>query len=315
MHRRSLLLGAAFVGSLSLCAQKAKDEVLDFGANPGQLRMFLRAPASNGPAASRSLVVLLHGCGQDAEGLARRSGWTALADSLGIWLLMPQQRFRNNPSRCFNWFAAGDITPGKGEAASLARMILKAADSLGIAPARTHLYGVSAGGAMAAVLMACYPDLFSTAVIIGGAPYGAALREPSARRPLADPQACTPEQWAQRVRGAGASAPERYPRLVVMHGTRDAVSGFDLGLALVAQWTTLSGTDSIPDAVERGYRGTPGVSRSEFRDAAEQPVVVLYRFEGMGHRLPSDGTAGGWLAKDVGSSSARLAAHEFGMLP
>src|SRR5215470_13816916 len=77
-------------------------EVTSFGSNPGNLRMFKYLP--EGLPASPPLVVVLHGCTQNARDFAAQSGWIGLADRLQLALAMPEQTQGNNPRNCFNWF-------------------------------------------------------------------------------------------------------------------------------------------------------------------------------------------------------------------
>jgi feruloyl esterase len=83
-------------------------KVTGFGANPGGLDMLAHIPA--GLPREPALVVMLHGCKQDARGYDRGTGWSALAEREGFAVLAPEQRGTNNPSRCFNWFEAGQVT-------------------------------------------------------------------------------------------------------------------------------------------------------------------------------------------------------------
>ena len=99
-------------------------EVMDFGANPGALRMFLHIP--HGLPEAAPLVVILHGCGQTAGGYDHGAGWSALGDRLGFAVLAPEQTNSNNMAGCFNWFQPGDTARGAGEAASIHQMIVRA---------------------------------------------------------------------------------------------------------------------------------------------------------------------------------------------
>src|SRR5690349_10836852 len=78
-------------------------EVKDFGANPGALKMFCYLPP--GAAKRPPLVVVLHGCGQNAAGYDHGAGWSTLAKRYGFALLMPEQPSANNANTCFNWFS------------------------------------------------------------------------------------------------------------------------------------------------------------------------------------------------------------------
>jgi feruloyl esterase len=147
-------------------------EIRNFGSNPGDLRMFAHLP----PQVSEdcALVVVLHGCTQSAAGYDLGAGWSTLADRFGFVLLLPEQQRSNNPNGCFNWFQAGDIERGHGEAYSIRQMIDKMVLDHGINPARVFVTGLSAGGAMTSVMLATYPDVFAGGAIVAGLPYGAA---------------------------------------------------------------------------------------------------------------------------------------------
>lgn len=94
----------------------------DFGSNPGALRARYYIPKDlRGSHRSRHapLVVILHGCTQNADVYDHGSGWSQLADELGFALLFPEQRRANNSNRCFNWFAPGDSARDAGEPLSI----------------------------------------------------------------------------------------------------------------------------------------------------------------------------------------------------
>lgn len=294
-------------------------EVKDFGPDPGNLRMFVHGTAGTATD-RRPLVVVLHGCTQRAKRIAALSGWNDLADRAGCLVLYVQQRPINNSLRCFNWFRPDDILPEQGEVGSVTSMVRHAVEHLGADPTRVHLYGVSSGGALAAALMACAPDLFAHVAIFAGAPYRAANSTLDARLVIRDPRILPPATWAAQVTALhpGRSAP--YPPLLVLHGTQDKVVDFGHGLALVAQWTAVAGTDSVPDAVDPAFRGLPAVEQRIYT-AGDRTVVTLYRFEGLGHQLPIDpgdrpdqGGRRSWVSRDVDLHSTWLVAQAFGLL-
>src|ERR1700742_248373 len=77
-------------------------ELTTFGANPGNLRMFVYVP--EGLPRLAPLVVALHGCSKSAEEYDHGAGWSSLADRFGFAVLYPQQQPANNPKNCFSWF-------------------------------------------------------------------------------------------------------------------------------------------------------------------------------------------------------------------
>ena len=98
-------------------------EVREFGANPGNLRMFAFVP--DNLQQPRALVVVLHGCGQSAAGYDLGAGWSTLARHYGFALLMPEQQTSNNGQGCFNWFNPEDTSRDSGEACSIRQMIAR----------------------------------------------------------------------------------------------------------------------------------------------------------------------------------------------
>ena len=132
-------------------------EFPNFGANPGRLRMMLYVPRAQVVGPGAPLVLLLHGCGQDAAAFAFDSGWTELADEMGFPLVIPEQSEANNQGRCFRWFHTSQTMRGEGEVHSIAEMARAAAARFGSAPDRIFVVGLSAGGAMAAALLVASP--------------------------------------------------------------------------------------------------------------------------------------------------------------
>jgi poly(hydroxyalkanoate) depolymerase family esterase len=140
--------------------------------NPGNLRGRYYVPEGlKGPA---PLVVVLHGCTQNAAVYDHGSGWSTLADRHGFILLFPEQQRANNPLLCFNWFSGNDTQRGMGEAASIRAMIDLMVKSWPVDRERIFVTGLSAGGAMAAVMLATYPEVFAAGAILAGVAYGCA---------------------------------------------------------------------------------------------------------------------------------------------
>lgn len=137
----------------------------------------------NGPA---PLVVVLHGCEQDADAIAAGTRWNELAEKEGFLVLYPNQQWGLNPYNCWNWFLPVNEAPGLGEPAEIAAAIWAAKASYPIDDSRVYIAGISAGGADAATMLSCYPDLFAAGAIHSGVAYGVAADPAAAKDVMKD---------------------------------------------------------------------------------------------------------------------------------
>lgn len=255
------------------------EDFTDFGTNPGALRAHVHVPAQLQPGAS--LVVVLHGCTQTAAGYDQASGWSDLADQQGFALLYPEQSRANNANGCFNWFEPADAARNRGEALSIRQMITSAVERLSLDPTRIFITGLSAGGAMAATMLAAYPEIFAGGAIIAGLPHGAANGM---------------VQAFDRMRGHGLPTPARlqelllaasdhrgpWPRIAVWHGSADRTVSADNATAIVAQWRSVHGLTDKPTAVDLVGQ----VPRRMWQGPDGRVLVEEYIVPGMAHGTP-----------------------------
>jgi feruloyl esterase len=225
-------------------------------------------------------VVLLHGCTQNAVGYFTNSGWRKLADQHGFALLLPQQSSANNALSCFNWFEAGDIARGQGEALSIRGMVGHAVSNLGASGTRVFVSGLSAGGAMASVMLATYPDVFKAGSIAAGLAYKCTTVCQST------PPDRTPAAWGDLVRGAFTGYTGPYPRVAIWQGTSDTTVAPANATELRDQWTNVRGVRPTPASTS----SLPGGTTLEVYGANDD--VRVYRVSGMGHGLPVDPGSG-----------------------
>ncbi len=285
----------------------------DFGTNPGALNAKIYVPEQI--AEKPPLVVVLHGCTQNARGYDRGSGWSQLADEHGFLLLFPEQQRANNPNLCFNWFCPADNGRDRGEAQSIRQMISAMVDTHGADPSRIFVTGLSAGGAMTSVMLASYPEVFAGGAIIAGLPYGSASNIPQALEAMRGAAAFSAGDLGDRVRRA-SSHDGPWPRISIWHGSADATVSSTNADAILAQWLAVHGLKPTPDASEQivGHR------RRAWNDAAGRPLVEDYRIANMGHGTPlaTTGQDACGMAMphmlEAGISSTRRIASSWGLL-
>jgi poly(hydroxyalkanoate) depolymerase family esterase len=261
-------------------------EVTGFGSNPGALKMFRYVP--DGLPAGRPVVVALHGCTQNAAGYGTGSGWTQLADRFGFSVVLPQQQSANNANSCFNWFEAGDIARGQGEAESIAQMVRRQIADTGADPARVDVTGLSAGGAMTSVMLAAYPDMFAGGGIVAGLPYKCATSMVDAFTCMNPGKNQTPAQLGDAVRGASDHTGP-WPTVSVWQGDADFTVNKSNMTEIVEQWTNVQGIPATPTSTDT----VAGYPHAVYASGG-RTLVETYTITGMGHGQPLDpGTADG----------------------
>jgi poly(hydroxyalkanoate) depolymerase family esterase len=284
-----------------------------FGSNPGQLNAWIYVPESAGPGAA--LVVVLHGCTQNAAGYDESSGWSRLAEQHGFLLLYPEQQRPNNPNLCFNWFSQSDAAREKGEALSIRQMIKGVQGKHETDPQRVFITGLSAGGAMAAVMLATYPEVFAGGAVIAGLPFGVASSVPEAFDRMRGHGGPRPAALADLVRAASRHTGE-WPTLSVWHGTADQIVDQSNASALIEQWRSLHNAFEKP----AGSDLVNGQAHRVWVDSKGREVIEEYRIGGLGHGTPLDthGTRHGEQAApfmlEAGISSTRLIARFWGIV-
>ena len=140
-------------------------------------KLYIPSAAGNGPL---PLVVMLHGCTQNADDFARGTAMNQAAEQQGFFVLYPQQSRKMNAQGCWNWFKHSHQQRGRGEPALLADMARQVMSRHSVDRSRVYVAGLSAGGAMAAILGQTYPDVFAAVGVHSGLAAGAATDLPSA---------------------------------------------------------------------------------------------------------------------------------------
>ncbi|NMM07671.1 PHB depolymerase family esterase [Polaromonas sp.] len=221
------------------------------------------------------LVVMLHGCTQNPDDFAAGTGMNEAARQRGFYVLYPAQTQHANSSRCWNWFKHNHQKRGRGEPAILAGMTRDVMSRYNIDPQRVYVAGLSAGGAMAAILGDAYPDLFAAVGVHSGLPTGSASNV----------------QGALSVMQTGAAASPRTevsPPTIVFHGDQDATVHPANGEQVVAA----SAGVSKPEMKRARSGNGRDYTRRIYKEAGGRVVAEHWAVHGAGHAW-SGGSARG----------------------
>jgi poly(hydroxyalkanoate) depolymerase family esterase len=250
--------GAQFLSRSHSCAQGTRN-----------YRLYI---PSCGAAQVQGLVVMLHGCTQTPEDFARGTGMNAAAEAAGFAVAWPEQTREHNMMACWNWFETGHQRAAQGEPAILAGLTEALRAEFGLGPKRCFVAGLSAGGAMAAILAETHPDLFGAIGVHSGLPAGAAQDMVSAYS-------------AMRGQGsAGRAAAATGPRLIVIHGDSDRTVD-------ISNAQRILGSQGEDAALVEGATGRP-YRRRLHKDAEGRVRAESWIVSGGGHAWSGGSSAG-----------------------
>ena len=261
------------------------------------------------------LVVMLHGCLQTPDEFANGARMNAVADAHNFLVVYPEQPPAANAYKCWNWFDPAHQARGAGEPSLIAAIVGDVRATHKVDALRTYVVGVSAGGAMASIMAAAYPDLFAGLAVCAGMEYKAATSVAAA---LAAQQSGGPEpngQGTQAYQAMVAGVPvkevgrarssRRRPavRVIVFHGTLDAIVRPVNGEQVLTQWAQANDllddardNNSVDDTADATTNGTVpngyNFTRHVYHDAAGKPLLEKWLVQDMKHAWPG-GAAGG----------------------
>lgn len=257
-----------------------------------------RAKSEQGQALP--LVVMLHGCKQSADDFAAGTAMNEWADRLGLVVLYPEQSAEANPQRCWQWFVAKHQQRGEGEVGLLADLSRHIVQSEGLDPLRVYAAGLSAGGAMAAVLGAAYPDVFAAVGVHSGLAPGAAHSLPEALMAmnggLRGSGMGMPFQGAASPRSVALPLP-----VIVFHGDDDSVVHPSNGVQLIAaarlerKGEERQNTARVADVAANTIRGGGRrFTRSVHAAGPDHPATEHWLVHGAGHAWSGGRSAGSY---------------------
>ncbi|AEA45592.1 extracellular catalytic domain type 1 short-chain-length polyhydroxyalkanoate depolymerase [Fluviicola taffensis] len=255
--------------------------------NKGNLNAYIHEPAKK-TTKQVPLVLVLHGCNQDADEIARSSGWNELADNLGFYVLYPEQRGVNNMIKCFNWFLENDQEKDKGEIASIHEMVQYAVSTYQIDESRIYIYGVSAGAAMSVNYMACYPNTIKSGAILAGTAYKQVDSPMKSFSEMREPTVFSDENLRQKIYSQDSLYKGAFPQLIIIHGNDDKVVNYGNGEVLLKQWKTVTKVVSESTKNVNINVNSPKITRTDYKDSKNNSVIIFYTADKWGHYLMID---------------------------
>ncbi len=244
---------------------------------------------------SMPLLVMLHGCTQDADDFAAGTRMNQHAEEQGFLVAYPVQPPRANGARCWNWFSPSDQQRGSGEPSLIAGITHQVMADLDVDKDRVFIAGLSAGGAMAVLLGATYPELYAAVGVHSGLPACAANSVPSAMKVMANAQA--------RV---STPASRLGVPTIVFHGDADTTVAVENGMAVSSEATRALSRNSPLTEKHQLCPSDSGLSYSltTHSDATGVARVETWILHNIGHAW-SGGSATGTYTFPAGVDASR----------
>ncbi len=256
------------------------------------------------------LIVMLHGCTQNPDDFAAGTNMNELAEAHTFLVAYPAQAQNANMQKCWNWFKASDQQRGQGEPAIIAGITRQVIEEYSVADGKVYVAGMSAGGAMAAIMGATYPDLYAAVGVHSGLAPGAAHDLPSAFSAMKGSGASNTHQDIFTT-GSEANVP-----VIVFHGDRDTTVHSSNAEQLLAVYqkvdTTPGGRNAAgkpvpPVAVRKGQvPGGHAYTCATQYDADDRPLMEQWTVHGLGHAWSGGSHAGSYTDAKGPDASAEM---------
>jgi poly(hydroxyalkanoate) depolymerase family esterase len=276
--------GAEFLARSYACA-----------AGSRHYKLYVPADRGDGP---QGLVVMLHGCTQSPDDFAVGTGMNALAEAHGLLVAYPAQTSIDNSGSCWNWFRPSDQRRDAGEPAIIAGITRGLIAEFDVDPSRVYVAGLSAGGAMAAVMGEAYPELYAAIGVHSGLPYGTASDVASAFAAMRDEPGN--DHPLPRPGTGGEAVPT-----IVFHGSADRTVHPSNAHRIIATARARAEEGEV-----RRVEGRSAGGRSYLRTIALNPdgaaAAELWLIEGGGHAWSGGQTAGSYTDPAGPDASAEM---------
>ena len=263
------------------------------GAGRRQYRLYVPAGTGSEPL---PLIVMLHGCTQNADDFAAGTQMNALAERDRFVVAYPVQPQQANSSKCWNWFKPGDQRRESGEPSLIAGITREVIAAYNIDAARVYIAGMSAGGAMAAIMISEYPELYAAACVHSGLPPRCAHDLPSALAAMKGG-----EQRRARHAQRRSGMPPKRP-LIVFHGDADATVNVANATRILDGFDLRPDAGGAPSRIDGGRRACT-VSRLVAGDNID---AELWTIHGAGHAWAGGNARGSYTDPAGPDASAEM---------
>jgi poly(hydroxyalkanoate) depolymerase family esterase len=246
-----------------------------FTSSAGSREYKLYVPAS-ALEKSRGLIIMLHGCTQNPDDFAAGTNMNAIAETHGLLIAYPAQTRANNPSSCWNWFETNHQLRDRGEPAILAGLTQRLIEEFEIRDDHVFVAGLSAGGAMAVIMGATYPDIYRAVGVHSGLAYQSAGNIMSA---LAVMRGSAGSSLFGKVQSrADDSEPMR---TIIFHGSADRT----VHPSNAERISTMARTTGNADAIEKTTASVNGrrFTKTVVANAKGEFAIESWLIQGAGH--------------------------------
>lgn len=250
----------------------------------------LYVPSDYDEDAEIPLVVMLHGCTQNAADFAAGTEMNAVAEQEGFMVLYPEQPRSGNFNYCWNWFEPAHQARESGEPATIAGMVGKVKDDYVIDDDRVYVTGLSAGGAMSVIMGATYPDVFTAIGVGSGLEYKAATNLIEANMAMQNGGPNPAIQGERAFEAMGEHA--RIVPVIVFHGSDDWTVRPINGDQVTEQWIETnnliySDSDHISkspsETIQHDNPNGKNYTQYLYKNSKGESIVEKYIVHGMGH--------------------------------
>ena len=241
------------------------------------------------------LVVMLHGCSQDAQALAASTQMNRLAQAERFMVLYPEQDRLASLQNCWNWY---DTRAGRAqrEADSVASAIDHICLTQPVDPQRMALVGLSAGAGLASLMAVRQLQRFQAVVMHSGIGPGTASSSATALAAMRGRRVAVPL--------APLVADLHLPALLVIQGSVDHIVAPSNGTQVAQLWADREGAKAArPRIVQRGKRYPAMIT--DYRNRGRL-VATLCIVNGLGHAW-SGGAPGVPYSDPKGPDASRMA--------